>query len=266
MTRPWQSALKSVAAELPSARGLLPLAAVLVVWQIVQRGPSPYFPPPSQWWSGMAVLTHNGQLWPACAATIETLVIGLAVAIAVGFVLGLTIGISPAASRALGPLLEFLRAIPPPALVPLVVLLLGYDKRMKLFIVAFSAVWPILLNIVSALRHIDPLVIDVARSFRLSPLDRLRHIIIPSIVPAALIGIKIALPLAIVVTLLVEILTSIEGLGALMIAAQRNFQSGQVYGILVLVGLFGFVMNDILVAIEALVLRRWPPRRSAAES
>ena len=88
----------------------------------------------------------------------------------------------------------------------------------------------------------------------------MRLIIIPSVVPAILLGIRIALPLTIVLTLLVEILTSIEGIGALMIAAQRNFQSGQLYGLLVLVGLFGFIINNAFSIVQAVILRRWPPR------
>ncbi len=72
------------------------------------------------------------------------------------------------------------------------------------------------------------------------------------------------LPLTIVLTLLVEILTSIEGIGALMIAAQRNFQSGQVYGLLVLVGMFGFFLNNAFSIVQAVILRRWPPRNVQA--
>jgi len=75
-----------------------------------------------------------------------------------------------------------------------------------------------------------------------------------------MIGIRVALPVAIVVTLLVEILTSIEGIGALMIGAQRNFQSPQVYGLLVLIGLFGLLVNSIFAVFEAILLRRWPPK------
>ena len=71
---------------------------------------------------------------------------------------------------------------------------------------------------------------------------------------------SVALPVAIVVTLLVEILTSIEGIGALMIGAQRNFQSPQVYGLLVLIGLFGLLVNNICAVFEAILLRRWPPK------
>ncbi|GAC1330418.1 MAG: ABC transporter permease [Beijerinckiaceae bacterium] len=253
-------ALKALFAELPPARGLLPLAFALTLWQLVQSGASPYFPPPSAWWSGIVQLASGGRLLAAAEATTWTIVFGLAIAIIVGVLLGLLIGISRPMSRALGPLLEFCRAIPPPAIVPVAILFLGYDERMKLTIVALSAIWPILLNTASAVQRIDPLLLDMARSFRLSPLDRMRRIIFPAAVPAILLGIRVALPLTIILTLLVEILTSIEGIGALMIAAQRNFQSGQVYGLLVLVGLFGFLLNDVFAGAEALILRRWPPR------
>jgi len=94
----------------------------------------------------------------------------------------------------------------------------------------------------------------------LSLSERIRLIVIPSVMPSILLGIRIALPLCIVLTLLVEMLTSIEGIGALMIAAQRNFQSGQVYGLLVLVGLFGFLINTVFSVVQTVILRRWPPR------
>jgi ABC-type nitrate/sulfonate/bicarbonate transport system permease component len=245
--------------QLPSPRGLLPLVVALVLWQIFQSGNSPYFPPPSAWWDGLVQTAIGGGLLTACLATLKTIVAGLALSIAAGAALGVLIGISPRAARALGPLLEFCRAMPPPAIVPLAILFLGYDERMKLTIVAISAMWPILLNTSSAIRHIHPLLIDVATSFHLSVFERIRLIVIPSVVPAILLGIRIALPLTIVLTLLVEILTSIEGIGALMIAAQRNFQSGQVYGLLVLVGLFGFVINNVFSIVQATILRRWPP-------
>jgi ABC-type nitrate/sulfonate/bicarbonate transport system permease component len=251
-----------VVSELPSPRGLLPLAAILALWQVLQTGNSPYFPPPSAWWNGLAQFALGGRLWSASLATLQTVVVALAIAVVAGVAIGTTIGMSRAVSRTLGPLLEFCRAMPPPAIVPLAVLFLGYDERMKLTIVALSAVWPILLNTSMAVQELHPLLLDIATSFRLSRLERARLIVIPAVVPAILVGIRIALPLTIVLTLLVEILTSIDGIGALMIAAQRNFQSGQVYGLLVLVGLFGFVLNNAFSVLQAIILQRWPPRGS----
>ena len=196
----------------------------------------------------------------AFGATTVTFIEGLSLAIATGTVLGVLVGVSDRAARALQPLFEFMRAIPPPVTVPVASLLIGYSESMKLTVIVLSALWPILLNTTSAVRQIDPLLLDVARSFRLSPTERIRRIILPAIVPSLLLGIRIAIPLAIVVTLLVEMLTSLPGIGALMIRSQRNFQSSEVYALLVLIGLFGFVVNDLFSLVEGFIMRRWPPR------
>ncbi len=246
--------------SLPPVRGLLPLVLLLIVWQLLQSGPSPYFPAPSQWWTATIALFNRGHLMTAFGATTITFLEGLALAIVTGTVLGVLIGVSDRAARALQPLLEFMRAIPPPVTVPVASLLIGYSESMKLTVIVLSALWPILLNTTSAVRQIDPLLLDVARSFRLSAMERIRRIILPAIVPSLLLGIRIAIPLAIVVTLLVEMLTSLPGIGALMIRSQRNFQSSEVYALLVLIGLFGFVVNDLFSLIEGFIMRRWPPR------
>ena len=246
--------------SLPPARGLLPLILLLVLWQLVQSGPSPYFPAPSQWWTATVGMFNREHLVAAFGATTLTFLEGLAIAIVIGTALGLLIGVSNLADRALQPLLEFMRAIPPPVTVPVASLLIGYNESMKLTVIVLAALWPILLNATSAVRQINPLLIDVARSFRLTTAERIRRIILPAIVPALLLGIRIAIPLAIVVTLLVEMLTSLPGIGAVMIRSQRNFQSSEVYALLVLVGLFGFVVNDLFAVIEGAIMRRWPPR------
>jgi ABC-type nitrate/sulfonate/bicarbonate transport system permease component len=205
-------------------------------------------------------LLDRQHLAAAFGATALTFLAGLGLAIAIGTALGVLVGLSDRAARALAPLLEFMRAIPPPVTVPVAALLIGYNERMKLTVVVLSALWPVLLNASSAVRQIDPLLLDVARSFRLGPAARLSRVILPAIVPSLLTGIRVAIPLAIVVTLLVEMLTSLPGVGALMIMSQRNYQSSEVYALLVLVGLFGFVVNDLFALIEAAILRRHPPR------
>jgi ABC-type nitrate/sulfonate/bicarbonate transport system permease component len=256
----WAGQLRAMLASLPPARGLLPLVLLLVVWQLIQGGPSPYFPGPAQWWKATQALFDREHLLAAFASTTVTFLEGLALAIVLGTALGVLVGISRGAARALQPLLEFMRAIPPPVTVPIATLLIGYSTGMKLTVVVLSGLWPILLNAASAARQIDPLLLDVAHSFRLTAWQRMNRIILPAIVPSLLIGIRIAIPLAIVVTLLVEMLTSLPGIGALMIRSQRNYQSSEVYALLVLVGLFGFVVNDLFAVVEGVIMRRWPPR------
>jgi ABC-type nitrate/sulfonate/bicarbonate transport system permease component len=252
--------LRLATADIPPLRGLLPLLAVLVAWQVLAPGPSAYFPAPFEWWAAAVLLWDSGQLLPAFAATVTTFADGLALAVAIGGALGVAIGTSRPVERALGPLLEFMRAIPPPVTVPIATLLLGYGVTMKLTVVALSALWPILLNTSSAAARVEPLLFDVARTFRLSTARWIGQVVVPSAVPSLLLGMRIAIPLAIVVTLLVEMLTSLPGVGALMMQSQRNFQSAQVYALLVMVGLFGFVVNDLFAIIEAIMLRRWPER------
>src|SRR5262245_33043920 len=115
--------------RLPALRGLLPLLLFLAAWQAFGPAQSPYFPPPSQWWTGVADLASRGRLWPAMAATLLTFGYGLACAALLGATVGILIGMSRLASRALGPLLEFCRALPPPVVVPVAILLLGYGEN-----------------------------------------------------------------------------------------------------------------------------------------
>ncbi len=252
--------LRLAMAEIAPARGLVPVVLALAAWQVLAPGPSPYFPAPFEWWKAGVALWESGQLAPAFAATVTTFAEGLAIAVAAGGVLGLVVGTSRRVAQALGPLLEFMRAIPPPVTAPVAALLLGYGLAMKLTVVVLSALWPILLNTSSAVARVEPLLFDVARTFRLSSARWVLQIVVPSTVPAILLGVRIAIPLAIVVTLLVEMLTSLPGVGALMIQAQRNFQSAQVYALLVMIGVFGFIINDLFAIIEAILLRRRPPR------
>jgi ABC-type nitrate/sulfonate/bicarbonate transport system permease component len=246
--------------ELPPKSGFIPLLAALLLWQLLAVGPSPNFPPPLRWVTAIYQLAQDGPLLAALSDTLVTFLIGLAAAALLGFVLGLLIGTSKYVRNGTSWVLEFLRATPPPVLVPIAVLVIGYTSLMKVFIIAIAALWPILLNTVSGVGQIGPVTMDVSRALRLSWSAQMFKIIIPASIPSFLIGMRSAVPLAIIITLLVEMLTGIPGLGFMMISSQRNFNSPQVFGLLVLVGLVGFLLNYAFSVIESAVLRRWPPR------
>jgi ABC-type nitrate/sulfonate/bicarbonate transport system permease component len=256
---PWWTALRS---GLPPLRGLLPLVLFLAVWQTIDPKNSPYFPPPSAWWTGLAGLARNGRLAAALTSTIITFALAIVLACIIGGLLGLLLGRSPLARRALGPTLEFCRGLPPPAIVPVAVLLLGYVQSLKLVIVVLVAIWPIMLNTASATAAVSELLVEVSHTLRLGRVATLYKIVVPSAVPAFLIGVRSAVPLAIVITLLVEMLTSLPGIGSLIVISQRQFHSAEVYGLLIVVGLVGFAINAVFVTIEGVTLRRFPPRAS----
>jgi ABC-type nitrate/sulfonate/bicarbonate transport system permease component len=253
-------ALGFLLSGLPPLRGLLPLGFFLGAWQVINPQHSPYFPPPSAWYASMVALSKSGRLWPALSSTLVTFVLAIAVASVLGGAAGILIGRSRLARRILGPLLEFCRGLPPPVVVPAAVLVLGYVEILKLVIVVMVAIWPILLNTASSTGAISELLGDVSRTLRIGRVATLRKIVLPAAVPAFLIGVRSAVPLAIVITLLVEMITSLPGIGSLIVISQRQFHSAEVYGLLVVVGFMGFVLNTAFGTLEGLLLRRWPPK------
>jgi ABC-type nitrate/sulfonate/bicarbonate transport system permease component len=243
----------------PPLRGLLPLGLLLVYWELAGSDRSPYFPPPSTWLKALGDLWENGSLWPAAVHSLTTFSLALAVATGLGAAGGLLVGAIRSADKAMGPTLEFARAMPPAAVVPIATLLIGYDETMKVAVVTFAAIWSILLNTRSGVRQLDPVLIDTAKSLRLGRFDSTRKCVLPALLPSIFLGVRVAAPVALTITLLVEILTQVGGVGALIAVSQRNFQSARVYGLLLVAGLFSFMVNGFVSWLETYAFRHRPP-------
>jgi ABC-type nitrate/sulfonate/bicarbonate transport system permease component len=237
-------------------RGLLPLALGLALWQLLAPPDSPYFPAPSEWAVALRPLIEDGSLLTAIGWSFLTFVLGLLFATVIGTATGALIGANRTVDRALGPTLESLRVLPAAALVPLATLILGYSMQMKLLVVVLPATWPILLSVRSTRRSLSPVLMDVSRTLGLSRGERTRKILIPALTPSILLGIRVAAPLALIITLLVEIVTRINGLGGLLGYAQASFLSAQVYGLLVIAGALGFLVNWAVTHAEHAVSMR----------
>lgn len=236
-------------------RGLLPLAGLLAVWQLAGSPRSPYFPTPSSWVEALVDLWGSGALQGAVIATMRTFALGLVLASLAGMTLGLVVGALPAVDRALNPSFEFARAMPPAALVPVATLLLGFDETMKVVVVVLAAAWPVLLNTRTAVRGIDATLLDTAMTLRLGTAGRLRKVIVPALLPAVFTGVRVAVPFALVITLLVEILTQLGGVGGLIAHAQQTFRPARLYGLIVVAGLLSLAVNTAVEAFERFVFR-----------
>jgi ABC-type nitrate/sulfonate/bicarbonate transport system permease component len=237
-------------------RGILPLILGLVLWQVLGDPSSPYFPPPSEWFDALRPLVEQDKLLPALRETTVTFILGLALATLIGATVGSFVGSSRLADRALGPTLEFLRILPAASLVPIAALILGYNLQMKLVVVVLPALWPILLACRSARRSINPVLLDVPRTLSLGRFESLMKVTVPSMLRPVLLGVRVAAPLALIITILVEIVTRVPGLGALLGAAQSNFDSAQVYGLLLIAGTVGFIVNWVVTRLDFAVSRR----------
>lgn len=242
--------------RLGSLRGLLPLVLLLVVWELRGSPDSPFFPAPSSWWPALFRHSQGDTILPAVADTIRTFGLGMGAATALGIVSGLAVGVSKTAGRAFGPTFEFARALPPAAMVPVATLLLGFDETMKVIVVVLAALWPVMLNTSTAVRRLNPTLLEAARSLRLSKARTFFGVLLPSVTPSVILGVRVATPIALVITLLVEYLTAVNGLGALVGDAQRTFQPARVYALIVIAGLLSLFVNAAVRLIEDGVMRR----------
>lgn len=244
-------------------RGLIPLALLLAGWQLLSTDPL-RFPPPSRWFESLQLLMTQDVLLPALGHSLVTFVLGLGIATVVGVSLGLVIGSLPRVDRAFSPLFDFLRGLPVPVLVPVTILLLGVGLGSSVFIVAFAIVWPILLNTALARRTVSSVRMDSARMLKFGPIATLTKIVIPSVFPAAMVGVRIAASLGVITTLVVEMISGGRGAGFLLMERQARFDSPGMWGVLLIIGVFGFLLNLALAQIERRVLRNHPGSASAA--
>ena len=231
-------------------RGLLPIGVALIVWQLNAPDSSLSFPPPDEWVKATARLYADGLLAPAILHTLGTFMLGLLLAVAIGVAAGIAIGYSPVVDRYLTPTIDFVAAIPGAALVPVAVLLLGQSPLSGIAVVALIVSWPILLNTATAMRSIPDVRLEMSRTMGLSPLHRWTKVILPSLSPGILLGVRVASSLAIIITLLVDILGSGMGIGRLLVESQQHFDAAAAWGLLLIVGTFGYVMSLQLSLLE----------------
>jgi sulfonate transport system permease protein len=234
------------AQHIPGPRGLLPIAALLAVWQLTGSANSLSFPPPGQWLAALGRLHGDGLLFAAIGHTLGTYVFGLASAAVIGATAGVAIGASQRVDRALTPSIDFLAAVPGAALVPVVVLLLGPTQISGVAVVALVVSWPILMNAALAMRSIPAVRLEMSRTLGLSPVQRWGKVIAPSLAPGITLGVWVASSVALIVTLLVDIFGTGAGVGRLLVEAQQRFDASLAWGLLLMVGTFGYLTSVLL--------------------
>jgi ABC-type nitrate/sulfonate/bicarbonate transport system permease component len=264
-----RGALKARGAQL--ARGALLRWLVLVltvaVWQLVARAHgSVYFPPPARiahhaydlWFSGPV---RHAFLTPAAVDNIlpslGRMAAGFALAAVAGITLGVAVGRSRRAYALCNPVLQFARAVPPPALVPVFVVAFAFGTPMQLASIVFSAVWPVLINTAEGARNTDPLRLDVAAVLRLNAAERLWFLLLPSALPRIFAGLRLSLSLSLVLMVFSELLPgTANGIGFTLTDAQSRSDLLTVWAALVLLGALGYLLNTGLLAVEKRLIGR----------
>jgi ABC-type nitrate/sulfonate/bicarbonate transport system permease component len=219
------------------------MAVALGAWQLLGRADSRTFPPPRRWAEALTTLYLDGRLTEAVLSTLATFAPALAAATVVGAVIGTAIGFSVGIDRVVAPSLDVLASVPGAAVVPLAILALGTTRLTGVAVVALAVVWPILHNSAAAARAIPRVRLEAARTLSLTRLERWRSVVLPSVAPGILLGVRVAASLSLIVTLLVDVFGTSDGIGRLLIERQQHFDAAGAWGLLFVVGALGYLIS-----------------------
>lgn len=236
--------------------GYLLVFALLVLWEVSARAftSSENWPPLTTVLRALAAGLAGGELGAAAGSSLARMLAGYGI----GALAGVLIGLAMASSRVVRALLdtsvELLRPIPIPAIVPPLVLLLGIDDAMKVTVIAFAAFFPVLINTLQGARALDGTLRDMTRTFRVGAWRRLVRVVLPASLPYVFAGLRISLALAMIVTIVAEMIAGSEGLGYYLVSMQYAMRPGDMYAGVVLIAVAGYAMTLMFVALERKLL------------
>jgi ABC-type nitrate/sulfonate/bicarbonate transport system permease component len=187
---------------------------------------------------------------------------GWALAAVLGISIGTALGRSRTGMQYVGSLFAFFRTLPSPALVPVFILLFGIDNPMKLALIVFGAIWPILLNTVDGVRSVDPVKTETARSFGTPRSQWVAMVVLPAALPKIFAGLRLSLAISVILMVVSEMVGVTNGIGFQLTYAQSQFDALTMWVWIVLLGIIGYGLNVALLAVERRALR-WQPTRGA---
>lgn len=227
--------------------------ALLLLWELAPRldwTDRVFLPPLSEVLAAGWALTLNGQLWEHTSISLVRAGGGFLFSVLYAVPLGLAIGWYARLGDFLNPLVEILRNTAPLALLPVFILLLGIGEVSKISMVVYACSWPLLLNTISAVKQVDPLLVKSARTMGATPWQLFSKVILPASVPTIFVGIRLASASAMLVLIATEMVGAKAGLGYLIIYAQYSFLIPDMYFGIVAITVIGVALNYLLQRLE----------------
>lgn len=233
---------------------VVPVVVCVLWWFESANSQSAFFPPlqsivsnfPDTWFQHI-----SSDIVPS----LVRLAMGYLLAVVVGISLGVLLGRLRVLDRALQPAIQFARSIPATALVPISITVAGIGDAPKIWLIAFVCVFPILLNTIEGVRSVNSGLEDVGRTFGLTRLQRIIAIQVPSASPHIFAGMRISLPIAIIMMIVTEMVGATSGIGFITLNAQQGFQIPLMWSGMILLGVLGALLNGAFVLVERRVLR-----------
>lgn len=235
--------------------------AFLVIWELFSQtdvANRADMPGPIVTFTAFLELITTSDFWAAISTTLGSWALALLLALVVGISVGLFIGRSKFAYESTNGTIDFLRTIPAVALVPLFLLVLGQSQTMVVVVAMIPAVWPLMIQSISAGHHADPLLHRVSRSYRLTLKDRLLYVLAPEALAFIWPGIRLATTTSLLAVVFTELLGGREGIGVELMDAQIYNQTDQLYAWVLTACFLGLFINGALAVTQKYVLG-WHP-------
>jgi ABC-type nitrate/sulfonate/bicarbonate transport system permease component len=235
---------------------LLPVALVLGYQLWAGHGDNPYYPTLAaigrafrENWTG-AGFTENvlPSLWNLARGYLGGVVLGIAGGVLLGRVRVLR--------RAVSPLISFFLALPPVALLPLFLIVVGVGAQMQVGVILFSVLVYVLVSTADGVRDLDPTLDELSRVYGIRGPRRLGVVLLPAAAPQIIAAARVALSLGVLVMVVSEMVGASQGIGAVTLLAQQSFAYDQMWAGMLLVALLGVVLNTLFGAVERTVVAR----------
>lgn len=234
---------------------------LLVGWQIlcaVGVIPEDVLPAPQLIFDAGLQLIHNGKLAEALEVSGLRVLEGLLLGGSIGVALGVAVGLSHWFEATVDPPLQMVRALPHLGLIPLFILWFGIGELPKVLLVALGVSFPLYLNTVSAIKQVDPKLLETTDVLGFSLWQRLRTIILPSSAPQVLVGLRQSLAIAWLTLIVAEQINADKGIGFLINNARDFLRIDIIIFCLVVYALLGITTDAIVRALERRALRYRP--------
>lgn len=237
---------------------------LLAGWWLLSAGSTDFYRPPLR-----TILVAFADTWfgprivDDVLPSLGRLAVGYLVALLLGVALGVVIGQHQRIRATVEPVLEFARAIPPPVLVPILILIAGIGDVMKVLVIVSGCLWPVLLNTVEGVRALDAVLADTCRTYDINGWRRLRRLVLRAASPQIVTGARQALSIGIILMVISEMFAARSGLGFTVVQFQRGFQIPEMWSGVLLLGLLGVALAGLFRLVERHVLAWYHGQRAA---
>lgn len=241
--------------------------ALVCLWQamaMIELGGPGALPGPLLVLAALATELSSKAGWVTIADTLLSWVVGLVIAIVFGVLVGALLGLSRFTYRSTRGLFDFARSVPPIALLPMGVFLIGTGRSLPVTMIIWTCMWPLVLQTMYGVRDVDTVAADAMRSLRLTRFQKLIWLVGPSALPYIMTGIRISAVMSLVVSIGTELIVSLPGIGYALYHSQYSGQIPRMYAYVLISAFVGSIITFVFTRLQARSLRWHPSYREVA--